>query len=231
MKATTLEMSTADQAQLFGIQFDERVTVETDLQKEARIEATLKQLGSLLNSALKQIQQVGLNIVRLLDEDRVPMSTIAEKSGVPTLILRRLERVGRQRMHPSLYLGEKGYSEAVARLPYSTQVHLLDEGGSVDVLVGGGDVLQVKVEALQPIQIKQVFGDDKIRTVPEQRAWVESQKTLARINQTDASKTNVPYEVIGKKLTVHTPMSFSLKTLERIVAQMKAGSCSKLVPV
>jgi len=217
-------MSTADQAQLFGIQFDERVIVETDLQKEARIKAMLKQIGPLITSALQQIHQAGLIIVRLLDEDRVPMTEIVEASAIPRSILKRLEQVGRQKMHPSLYLGEKGYSEAVARLPYSTQVHLLDEDGSVDVLVGGGDVLQVKLDALQPIQIKQVFGDDKIRTVAEQRAWVEGQKTLARINQTDASKTNAPYEVAGKKLTVHTPMSFSLKQLERIVAQMKSSS-------
>lgn len=217
-----LAMSTADQAQLFGIQFDDRVITETNLEREERIKAMLKQIGPLITSALQQIHQAGLIIVRLLDEDRVSMASIMEASKLPRSILKRLEQVGRQKMHPSLYLGEKGYSEAVAKLPYSTQVHLIDEGGSVDVLVGGGDTLQIKLDALQPIQVKQVFGDAKIRTIAEQRAWIESQKTLARINQTDASKVTAPYEV-GKQLTVHTPMSFSVKQLERIVAQMRAS--------
>lgn len=216
-------MSTADQAKLFNIEFDDRVITETDQQREERIKAMLKQIGSLVGAALQQIRQAGLIVVRLLDEDGLSPEELAEKSGVQKAILNRLEQVGRQKLHPSLYLGEKRYSAALAKMPYPVQKNLLEENGALEVLVGDGDVLKVRVEALEPIQIKQVFSSSRVRTVAEQRAWLESQKTIASIKTTDASKTGVSYEVIGGKLVVHVPQHFSLKTLERIVSQMKAA--------
>ena len=87
----------------------------------------------------------------------------------------RLEMVGRGQLHHRLLLCSAPYAEKLALLPMSQQ-HLALENG-VEVLEPDEITTStVRVEKLSGRQVSQVFGDKSVRTIQEQRTWVNEQK-------------------------------------------------------
>jgi hypothetical protein len=125
-----------------------------------------------------------------------------------------IELVGRGAMdYRLLWEGGKARNR-IKLLPPSRQAAVLDSG--VELLAKDGSELKVKVENLNPKQVEQVFGGDHIRTLPEQRAWIEAQATPM-----PPVKAETVAEVKGKELVVSKPCRMSRRDLLMFLAQME----------
>jgi len=101
-------------------------------------------------------------------------------------------------------------------MPYSLQQKHIDN--PVEVLIekdGNIDKISVKVENLTSDQCKQVFGKTHIRNMPEQRAWIESQKQSVAIAKVEPEV--VPYYISGKKITFRKSCVMTKRELKRIL--------------
>ena len=90
----------------------------------------------------------------------------------------------------------------------------------VEVMVmheGRVDTLRVQVNHLTGTQVRQVFASNHVRSLEEQRQWIESQRPVA-----EPVKCEVPY-VMTRKSTVifHQGCEMSAKELLRIAAQLQ----------
>lgn len=91
----------------------------------------------------------------------------------------KLRRIAYGQMLPGVLHIESGAARnAVAQLPLADQRHLLD-GGAVQFLTQEGDTLSVSVQNLEPSMVRQVFRRGAIRTLAEQRAWLEDERLKA----------------------------------------------------
>lgn len=94
----------------------------------------------------------------------------------------RLERIGNGSLSPMLYALHGRGAKLLAKMPVPEQERWLSDRVPVLVMKGGNrpDELRVAVEHLSAEQQLQVFKVDasgvRIRSIAEQRAWMESQK-------------------------------------------------------
>lgn len=84
-----------------------------------------------------------------------------------------------------------------------------------DVLMPGGETLLVDVMNLKPAQAEQVIGFDRIRSLAEQRAWMEN-----AAQATPPARANLPYRIVGKKLICMAGCTFERKELAKLLAEM-----------
>jgi hypothetical protein len=87
----------------------------------------------------------------------------------------KFELIGRGQLHQRLLYGGGAAQSAVSVLPMSQQEDVINNG--VELLLTNGETLNVSVENLTRLQIKQVFNSGNIRSIAAQRAWLESEKT------------------------------------------------------
>jgi hypothetical protein len=131
------------------------------------------------------------------------------------------ERIGRMKLHPRLLLSDAPGYRRLRCLPYDLQEKFLKE--PVKLLIREGknwEELNVNAVNLTADQCKQVFTDHEVRSVPAQRAWIESQNMRKLVPFSDAE---MPYRIIGKQLVVNAPCRLKVSELARIIAQMEAS--------
>ncbi len=101
-------------------------------------------------------------------------------SSYPESFLAFMRRIRSGGMLPEAYINYEGrLRKCISQLPMPDQRDLVG-GKKVPLVVvenGKVDVMKYDPRDLQPIQIKQVFDADHIRSEGEQRAWIEAQKT------------------------------------------------------
>jgi hypothetical protein len=102
-------------------------------------------------------------------------------------VFRALEDVGRGRLDVRVAQGSIPFSCQIRRLSIEDQSKIIDQGA--DLLLPSGETLLIKASAMTNDQSRQVIASDHIRTLSEQRAWIESQKTKQAIT---ARKTSTP---------------------------------------
>ena len=119
---------------------------------------------------------------------------IDEMPDVPASLWRALEQVGRGLLDGRIITGGIAYGNRLRRLPIHEQRRAIDE--SLPLLVGTGDQLPVKLSSLTPDQAEQLFAGDHIRTLEEQRAWLEDRRTKQRA----AAVPMAPEVVVNRKL-------------------------------
>ena len=71
---------------------------------------------------------------------------------------------------------------ALAKCDASIQEHYVDN--PIAVSCGNGDTIQVYLDKMTSEQARQVFNHGTMRDLPEQRAWIETQRTRAKIKAT-----------------------------------------------
>ena len=109
-------------------------------------------------------------------------------------IWRTLEMVGRGQLDARIAAGGCPYGNKLRRLPMSEQKQALD--GTVPMLTASGDTLQIRLDALMPKQADQVFAPGHIRSLGEQKAWMEDR---ARDAMAEKSARNIQPVEIDKK--------------------------------
>lgn len=127
-----------------------------------------------------------------------------------------MEKVGRKLMHPNLLMGGGGkYASRIKRLPYSTQERVIG-GERFDLLTADGQTLKVDVRQITTEQADQLFDGEHIRTLPEQRAWLESRKGRQVVEEADT----MPYVIKGGKVLFRRGTTLSRPEIRRLLEVM-----------
>lgn len=175
-----------------------------------------QEIAHTINQAMADIGRAAEQYAQALDDhgDAIKNELLQIAPAVPALFWNRLEQIGRQQLDRRLLHGETPAARKLRRLPYSEQRAALDTG--VELLTADGDTLLVQVDCMTPRQAKQVFAADHIRSLPEQRAWLED-----AIAQTEPPQPySEPFAVRRGKLEVHRAVTLTRSELARILAEM-----------
>lgn len=133
--------------------------------------------------------------------------------------MRQIANLGRT-MTPSVFLSHAPGLRALSKFPLDEQRKY--ETGSVELLIANGETLMADVLSLTKDQVKQVFDGNLIRTIPEQRLWIESEKMKQKIKQqTDLRpiKGAQEWEIRNHRLIVGDVV-FTKSQLKKITDQM-----------
>lgn len=158
------------------------------------VDPRVARFAECVGGAVEMLEEAGRIYVELLETNPNAKRDIA--AAVPGIDQRSLdvfEKIGRKQLFYRLQLSACPGVKALARCPYSDQVLFWEK--PVDLLIvkdGKPEELKVHVTAMTPEQVKQVFDRGHIRTIGEQRAWLESAKRVAPSTKFKGSKD---YEV------------------------------------
>lgn len=177
---------------------------------------TYSKIATLVMSGIDSWIEAGKLIVELVDNG-TPISDIADECKIPSFCIAKLEQVGRNKCLPELLLGTYPAAAPIAKLTIEAQKQAIKKG--VEVLIEGGQVLYVKADNLTPLQCKQVFDSQQLRTPESQRAWIESEKTRAVILQ--APEARGAYEIRSSKIIIHHPCTLTRKDLHRMLTEIE----------
>jgi hypothetical protein len=181
----------------------------------------VKQFGELLRQGTESLQKACQLYVKVIDQDIMMKAAFLEAyPEVPATAWKRFEAVGRGSMHPALLtsLACKG-AHRLEKCSYTEQKKCLDT--PVDVLLANGDVLKVMVYNLTKSQVKQVFAAGHVRSIPEQKAFIESEKTEdVIIRARHSKKPDTPWHIFKNTLVVTSPYTFTKEELTNIILEM-----------
>lgn len=103
--------------------------------------------------------------------------------GIDRELIFRLDRFGRGEIHKSLVFATSRGAKKVIKLPLPEQIRSIS---GVEVLEPDGESHRaIPLHELTAKQAQQVFGSDHIRTLAEQRTWLDSRRSKGRILDCD----------------------------------------------
>ena len=140
----------------------------------------LKEFKASLDAGINGFIQAGDIYVRAIDQDPEYAERLQEelKDIVPSRAWSQLEALGRKIIHPKLILGglsDPRKTNIIKRLPYSLQNRVFKEE-KFPLLISGGDILDVNLLKASYDQTIQICGEGQIRSLAEQKAYIESNK-------------------------------------------------------
>jgi len=187
---------------------------------EARQKA-ITQFRQLLSQAVRNLAEAGNVCVHMMDNLGMSAQEVAEQSGGGKDVIIQLERIGRKQLNPILLTVNYPACSYMTRIAKSDQDRLLS--GPLEVLIVGKNdevsILQIDAENLTFDQCRQVFDRNKVRDIPAQRAWIESQKAKAIRNATPGNPS--PYSIDGKSVIIHYASTrLTPKQLVRMLNEM-----------
>lgn len=157
--------------------------------------------------------------VRAIDDNPNNADLFREQMGdwIPASAWAGFEAVGRKWMHPRLLMGglsDRKKNSVVKTLPYSLQERVFARE-RFELLVSGGNKVLIDVLEAPAEQVEQVFAKDHVRTLGEQRAWLES----AKVHQ-EVTPEPLPYSVRDGKLIVRRAVTLTKNDLRRLLQEM-----------
>jgi uncharacterized protein YjhX (UPF0386 family) len=154
--------------------------------------------------------------VDLIDDDPTVKEACIEV-GIPAPFLKKAEDVGRGLLHHRLLIASGVQYHKLAKCSLSDQEKYLSS--PIPVLCANGDVLNVAIDNLTKEQVEQVFSYDRVKSIPEQKAYLESLKTVKEV-ETAKSKTSAPYKITKYGLENITVSRLSKAELFAIVQKL-----------
>jgi hypothetical protein len=182
----------------------------------------VSEIVGLITRGIECWSKAGEIVVKLIDEHRMTIPEIAGNSEFLTEdIVARFEQLGRKQILPQLLVADYPAARHVIKLPYSEQSRASEAGVELLVINGEGhSTLKVAIENLTSLQCKQVFAKDAIRSLPAQRAYIESQKTDNEIKGRVCSEEAI-WKVSGRKVAFLKPCQLSARELAQIIAEIE----------
>lgn len=173
----------------------------------------ITELSSLITQGIECWSKAGEIVVRLIDEHNESIETIALRSKYLTEdIVARFEQLGRKQLMPELLIASYSAANKIARLPYSQQRSVMEDG--VDVLLGNGDTMKIMPENLNPDQVRQVFDKNLVRNIAAQKAYMES------VCHESQKKLQSDYSVKNGKIVINNPCTLTQKDLLRMINEL-----------
>ena len=183
-----------------------------------RNNAAIEEIISLINKGVECWFKAGQLIAKNMDENPDFVDQICDQcKDISPETIYRFEQIGRQQLYPNLLLNDSPGVRRLRRLPYELQKK--HATAPVTLLLSGGETLEMDVRNLTPGQAAQVFAGDRLRTIAEQRAWVEDKKSS---EDAVPASGNLPYRIVGKTVVVMQSCKFTTGDLARLLAQIES---------
>jgi len=178
--------------------------------------SSIERFGDLFKRGIEHIHEAATVYADAVDADPDLINAFKEAfPGIPHGAWSGFEAVGRGWIDRRLLWGGGKASAALKRLPISQQSSALNSG--VEILSSDGSALTVKVEDLSKAQTMQVFTGNHIRTLSEQRAWIEDRRQA----KSDPPVLLLPYEIKRGKVIVRQPTTFTKRDLVRMLLEVE----------
>jgi len=176
----------------------------------------IEQFRDAFTSGIDSIVESAKIYVEAIEDDPNNKSKFVEafEDVIPVSAWSGFEAVGRKWMHPKLLLGGGKYASKIKRLPYSDQERIF-EGARFDMLTSDGQTLKVDVRNITKEQADQMFNNTHIRTLAEQKAWIESRKA-----EPEEVVELIPYTISGSKVRFRRNVELTRNELKRILQDM-----------
>ncbi len=159
-------------------------------------------------------------IVKKFDEDPVNAEIFykaAAEAGISAGFIRRIEAVGRKTMDPRLLGGTVCRHVAkLRRLRADLQKRVLD-GEKFKFLTADGTILMICLRDCEKVQAEQMYANGRIRTLPEQKQWLEAKKSEKNIRD---FKSDVPYEITKKTVKFLQNLEMTHKQVKQLALQL-----------
>lgn len=123
---------------------------------------------------LEHVQRLGQRLVENINRDTRFRDYLIDTCAWPAKLVLDLERVGTNQLDVRIATHQVPFSKQLCRMPLNTQKMIID--GKMPLLTTDGSELLVRLDNITPEQAKQLFAYDHIRSLPEQRCWIESQR-------------------------------------------------------
>lgn len=141
----------------------------------------------------------------------------AAEVGVPTGFLRNLEAVGRKILEPRFITGRVyRHTAQIRRLRFDLQTQVLD-GKKFPFLTADGTPLMIDLRDCEKWQTKQMFAVDHIRTMAEQKSWIEDAKAELKATNT---KRAVPWVVTKKTVRFEAGAELTHQQIIQLALQL-----------
>ena len=176
----------------------------------------ISEFKEAFNIGITSIEKAAKIYVNALDADVNAYNTFRESfdGEIPASAWTKFENVGRGFMHSKLLIGAGGrHSNKIAKLPMSEQKLMFD--GKVDLLLQDGDTIKVDAKTLRPSDAKQLFANNHIRSLSEQKTYIESIKAEHSLKM-EEYKT-LPYEIKGNKIFFKHNTELTKQELKKIL--------------
>lgn len=137
---------------------------------------------------------------------------------IPSSAWAGFEAVGRKFMHPNLLMGgisDRKKNTIIKKMPYSVQCRIFNHE-RFPLLIEKGETLNIDILEATAFQVEQVCGDGSIRTLGEQRAWLEDQDK--NIEPEDVEP--MPYTIRGGSVVFRRGAVMTKQELRRILVDM-----------
>lgn len=136
----------------------------------------IAEFSSLINQGITSWTKAGELLVELenqMGEDAL-MAVTSHCPGLSYDALQLFLRIGRREIHPMLTLNTSVANEYIAALPYEQQEMILKEGAVL--LEEDGERTIVPADTLTSRQCEQLFDNNTLRTIRQQRLWLDAQE-------------------------------------------------------
>lgn len=181
-------------------------------------ENLLHEAIKLFSDGLEAWAKFGQAVVGLIemDGDKARQELKERIPGFNDEHIATFERVGRRQLYAELLISDSPGVRALKRCTYSEQVKYWTD--PVELLIfkttGETDMLKVSVLALSADQAKQVFNKGRLRSLGEQRAWIEGQKLKPH-----PIANRQPYTVKQGKVIFYEPCTLSVSQLAQLISE------------
>lgn len=182
---------------------------------------SVARFAELVLSGLEAWKKAGEIAAAEIDKDSEwPDKVNREHPEISQDVILSFEKIGRGSLHPRLMVNDcPGYAR-LRRLPYKFQEKYVDS--PVELLIQGENgewqTLLVSALNLSPAQARQVFNCDSVRSIPAQRAWIESESAKKRVA---VGAPDSPYRIVGASLMVMQPCKLTRRDLAKLLAEME----------
>ena len=179
----------------------------------------ISEFQSALESGIENIVKASAVYVEAIDSDPTAkemfLSSFADV--IPSSAWAGFEAVGRKQMHPKLLFGAGGNRGYLKYLPYSDQEQIM-AGHKYDFLISGGDSIRVDPREITKEQVRQLFGRGHVRTLGEQRSYLES----LNVPHFEIKQTAVPmpYTISSHKVYIKADTVMTKRDVKRMLEAM-----------
>lgn len=183
-----------------------------------KLESAISEFKSLIQSAMRSVVEACKAYVKTIDE--IPEAKEEFTHQFPSVSAAcwiRYEMIGRGQILPEIAANPMKFSDRVIEnFPLSDQKKLVEN--KVEVVTLSGDVIKTSYSDMTDEFKRIAFAKDHIRTLPEQKVFIETERVKSKNEVVIPDKT---YKVSKNKLIVLSPSQFTKSDLLRILQEME----------
>ena len=187
---------------------------------EKKAEIFLQKLAAFGNAYLDLCKYY----VKAIDEEPLLKKYLVENNLAKASDLNNFEKVGRGMMSVKLLNPSKKQYMCLAKCPISEQNLYLGtetkKGQPIEVLTVNGDTLKVDIDNLTGSQVNQVFDYEHVRSLAEQKIYLEELKKRDYIEKRP-KKNKEPYTIFKNTVTFNFPCKLTYNEILNIMSKMK----------